>query len=477
MVTETTAGPTSSAGRAAVLTATTLGLALSMFNSTIVNTTIPEIGPAFHASSSELQWISSLYTLCYAALLLPGGALSHRLGRRAAFLLGIAGFALGCLMCSVAPSLAVMLTGRVVQAVGAAAMLPQTLTILVFEYADPAARARAVGIWAGGASLGLSAGPVLGGVIVSISSWRFCFGLSMLLAVVTLSLGWTAIPGDRHGRPAQSPPIDVRGACLSATALAALVFGLIESTDRGWASPVILASLAAFVVLLTAFVLLEHRLGVRDRNPLMPLRLWRSGGFVAANVAALVYFITFFAVLYFYSIDLQDARGHSALVAGLAFLPMTLVMAAVGPVAGRLVAAYGALRVLVAGLAVAAAGCVLLAFLAHDASLLDLEWRFAVVGAGAGLISSPASTAAVSSVPAAVSGSASAVYNTVRQLGSTLGVAAVGVIVGATDAPGFANRLDRAMVVLACLLAAAGLLCVALAGAGHTPRAGRRAPR
>lgn len=463
-----------STGRAAVLTATTLGLTLSMFNSTIVNTTVPAIGPAFHASSSELQWISSLYTLCYAALLLPGGALAHRLGRRTAFLAGIAGFAVGCLLCAVAPTLPVLLAGRVVQAVGAAVMLPQTLTILVFEYAEPAARARAVGIWAGGASLGLSAGPVLGGIIVSISTWRFGFGLSMLLAVVTLVLGWAAIPPERHGPPERVPALDVRGACLSVVTLTALVYALIESSARGWTSPVIWASLGVFTLMLAAFLLLEHRLALRGRTPLMPLRLWCSSGFVAANVAALGYFITFFAVLYFYSIDLQDVRHHGPLAAGLAYLPMTLLMAALGPVAGRLVAAYDPGRVLVLGLVVAALGCVLLARVPDSAPLLDLEWRLAVVGAGAGLISSPASTAAVSSVPASESGTASSVYNTIRQLGSTLGVAAVGAIVGPTDAARFSDGLDRAMVVLGAMLGVAAVLCLVLTRGAGRPRVGRQ---
>lgn len=439
-----------------------LGLALSMFNSTIVNVMIPAIGGSLGSSSSQLQWISSLYTLVYAALLLPGGALGNRLGRRTAFLVGISGFAVGSLLCAVAPGFAVLLAGRVVQAVGAALMLPQTLSILVHEYADPRARARAVGIWAGGASLGLAAGPVLGGLVVQATSWRLGFVLSLVLALATVALSWVAVPPARHGRPDDVPAVDLVGAVFSVISLTALVFGLIESSGRGWSSPVILGALATFAVTLAAFLLLQARAARRGDPPLMPLRLWRSRGFIAANLTGLVYFVTFFAVLYFYSVDLQASRGYSALAVGLSFLPLTLVVAILGPVAGRLTGAFGAGPVMVAGLIVAAAGCALLALAGHGAGLLDLQWRLAVVGIGSGLISSPASTAAVSSVPAADSGSAAAVYNTFRQIGSTLGVAAIGVVVGPTDAATFQAGLTHAMWVVAALAAVNALLARAL---------------
>jgi len=450
------------ASRVAVLTAMCLGLALSMFNSTIVNVMVPAIGDSLGSSSSQLQWISSLYTLVYAALLLPGGALGNRLGRRTAFLSGISGFAGGSLLCAVSPGFAVLLVGRVVQALGAALMLPQTLSILVHEYADPRARARAVGIWAGGASLGLAAGPVLGGLVVAATSWRLGFVLSLVLALVTIALSWVAVPVARHGRPAHVPAVDLAGGILSVICLTALVFGLIESSARGWGSPLILAAFGVSAVALAAFLWAQARAALLGQAPLMPLRLWRSPGFIAANVTGLVYFVAFFAVLYFYSVDLQDSRGHSALVAGLSFLPLTLVVAVLGPIAGRLTGAFGTGPVMVAGLVVAAVGCALLALASHDASLADLQWRLALVGIGSGLISSPTSTAAVSSVPAADSGSASAVYNTFRQLGSTLGVAAIGVVVGPTDRPTFPSGLEHAMGVVAGLLVVTALLAAVL---------------
>jgi len=455
-----------------------LGLALSMFNSTIVNVMVPAIGDSFGSSSSQLQWISSLYTLLYAALLLPGGALGNRLGRRRAFLVGISGFAGGSLVCAVAPGFAVLLAGRVIQAVGAALMLPQTLSILVHEYADPRARARAVGIWAGGASLGLAAGPVLGGIVVAASTWRLGFVLSVLLALATIVLGWSAVPASRHGRPPDAPVIDLLGAAFSVISLTALVFGLIESSARGWGSVVILGAFAIFALALAAFLLSQARAERRGEPPLMPLRLWRSPGFIGANITGLVYFVTFYAVLYFFSLDLQVTRHDSALVAGLSFLPLTLVVAILGPIAGRLTATFGTGPVMVAGIVVSALGCALLAGTSEHFTLLDLQWRLAVLGIGSGLLSSPTSTAAVSSVPAAHSGSAAAVYNTFRQVGSTLGVAAVGVVVGPTDAASFGAGLDRAMWAIAGLLMVNGALTWTLmrrqAGTGSGRIRGRR---
>lgn len=449
-------------GSPTVLLTMCLGLMLSMFNSTLVNVTLPAIGTSFAASTTQLQWISSAYTLCYAAMLLPGGAVGNRWGRRRAFLVGIGVFLLASVVCAIAPGLAVLLVGRVAQALGAAWMLPQTLATLVHEYADLRARSRAVGVWAGVASLGLSAGPVLGGVILSITTWRAGFWLCVVLAALTVALGVVAVPASRHGRPAEAPSVDLVGAGLSVVGLTALVFALIESGTHGWDSPLIWVCLAVFVVGALAFVALQERMTRRGEVPLMPLRLWRSRGFVAANVAGLVYFLAFYGILFFFSLDLQQVRGHSALATGLSFLPMTLVMAVLGPVAGRLTSRYGALRVLTLGLVIAAVGSLLLGLLPHEAGLADLEWRLAVVGLGAGLMSSPMSTAAVSSVDAAHSSTASAVHNTFRQIGATLGVAALGVVVGATAAPGFAAGLDHAMLVVAALLACCAALTAAL---------------
>ncbi|WP_433288875.1 MFS transporter [Pseudonocardia sp. CA-142604] len=447
-----TAGNTASLRSAtALLIAMCLGLMLSMFNSTLVNVTLPDIATSLRVSATELQWVSTIYSLCYAAMLLPGGALGNRLGRRNAFLAGIGVFVVGSLGCAAAPDLAALLAARVAQALGAATMLPQTLAILVHEFDHASVRSRAVGIWAGLASLGLAAGPVLGGAIVSISSWRWGFLLSVLLGAATLALALPAVPQSRHGRTPGAPTVDLPGAALSVVALAALVFGLIESTDLGWDSPFIVLAFIASALAIAGFLLLEHTLGRRGTHPIMPLDIWRSRHFVAANLAGLAYFFCFFGILYFFSIDLQQQRGFTPLITGIAFLPMMITIAVLGPVAGRLGARFGSTRVLTAGLLIGGVGCFLLAFPAHSDSLLGVESQLLIVGIGCGLMSSPTSNLAVSSVERRHSSTASAVHNMCRQIGATLGVA---VLAGVVSASEFATGLDHAMAVLGALLAA-----------------------
>jgi EmrB/QacA subfamily drug resistance transporter len=463
-------------GSAAVLTAVCLGLMLSMYNATLVNVMLPDIRVAFHASETGLQWVAALYSLCYAALLLAGGALGERLGKRMTFLGGVAVFTIGSAACGAAPTLGFLLAARAVQAVGVAALIPQTLSILVTEYTDPARRARAVGIWAGAASLGLAAGPVVGGAITSVANWRAGFILSVVIGVITLALGFRVIPRARYGRPAQAATPDFMGAGLSTLTLAALVYGLIESATLGWGSPLIIGALALAAVAAAGFTATQHAAARRGRQPLMPLDMWRSQRFIGANLSALAYFVMLYGILYFYSIDLQQYKHYSTLAAGLTFLPMTILMALLGPVAGRLSARFSTTPVMVAGLLVAAAGSLSLALLPSQGSVIDVGWRFALIGIGAGLMNSPMSNTAVSSVAVRHSGAASATHNTFRQIGGTLGVAALGTIVVAARrsatvgaAASFGSGLGHAMAVVAVLLAICAVI-VAVIGKKRTGR-------
>ena len=446
-----------------------LGLLLSMYNATVVNVMLPDIRVSLHASETGLQWVAALYSLCYAALLLAGGALGERLGKRKTFLGGVAVFTIGSAACSAAPSLGFLLAARAVQAVGVAALIPQTLSILVTEYTDPGRRARAVGIWAGAASLGLAAGPVVGGAITGVANWRAGFMLSVVIGLITVALGLRVIPRARYGQPAHPVRPDFLGAGLSTLTLAALTYGLIESGTLGWSSPLIIGALALTAAAAAGFIATQHAAGRRGRQPLMPLELWRSHRFIGANLSALAYFVMLYGILYFYSLDLQQFKHYSTLAAGLTFLPMTILMALLGPVAGRLSARFSTTPVIVAGLLVAAAGSLALALLPTDGSVADVGWRFALIGIGAGLMNSPMSNTAVSSAAVRHSGPASATHNTFRQIGGTLGVAALGTIVaaghhatgGATAA--FPTGLGHAMTAVSAILA---LCAVIVAGLG-----------
>jgi EmrB/QacA subfamily drug resistance transporter len=456
-----------------VLTALCLGLLLSMYNATVVNVMLPDMRASLHASETGLQWVAALYSLFYAALLMAGGALGERIGKRMTFLGGVALFTIASAACAAAPTLGLELVARAVQAVGVAALIPQTLSILVTEYKDPARRARAVGIWAGAASLGLAAGPVVGGAITSVASWRVGFMLSVVLGVITVALGFLVIPRARYGRPAHAPAPDLMGAVLSTLTLAALTYGLIQSATLGWGSPLIIGALVVTVAAAAGFIATQHAAVRHGRQPLMPLELWRSPRFIGANLSALAYFIMLYGILYFYSIDLQQYKHYSTLAAGLTFLPMTILMALGGPIAGKLSARFSTKPVMVAGLLVAAAGSLALALLPTDGSVADTGWRFALIGIGAALMNSPMSNTAVSSADARHSGAASATHNTFRQIGGTLGVAALGTIVaaghhgtgGATTA--FPTGLSHAMTTVAAILALCAVINAVLGKKQH----------
>jgi MFS family permease len=357
-----------------------------------------------------------------------------------------------------------------------AALIPQTLSMLVTEYADPARRARAVGVWAGVASIGLAAGPVVGGAITQVASWRAGFWVSVALGAVTVAAGLRVISRRRYGRPARPAAPDLAGTALSVLALGALVYGLIESSALGWGSPAIVGALALAVAAAAGFAASQRRAERRGRQPLMPLGLWRSGRFAAANLSAVGYFVMLYGILYFYSIDLQQCRHYSTLGAGLAFLPMTVLMAVLGPVAGRLSARFTPVRVMVAGLVLAAAGSLCLALAPASGSALDLGWRFALIGLGAGLMNSPMSNTAVSAAGPAHSGAASATHNTFRQIGGTLGVAALGTIVAAghhataVGPAAFQAGLGHAFTAVAALLALCAVTVALLARTRNAKR-------
>jgi EmrB/QacA subfamily drug resistance transporter len=446
-----------------VLLAVCLGNALSMFNTTMVSVVLPDLQRDLEASPTALQWVSTSYTLAYASMLLPAGALGNRIGRRATFLLGIGIFVVASLACVAAPSPELLIAARVAQGLGCAILLPQTLTIIVDEFADAAGRARAIAMWSGLGSLGLVAGPVLGGLLVGLAGWRWGFAFSTVLGLVVLFIAHRTVPRERHGRIPGAPPVDLAGAITAVVALLALVYGLIESRNLGWTSPVIPGSLAIAGVAIVAFLRLEHVLGRRGRHPLMPLGLWRNRAFVAASAAGLVYFFMFFGVLFFLSLALQHG-GFSPLLTGVAFIPMLGAQSVVGLLSGRVVARFGPARVLVVGLAIAVVGTALLALLPASPTFADVEWRLAVVGIGSGLMSAPMSNLAVTSVDRAHSGTASATHTTFRQIGATLAIATLGLIPAADR---FGRGSETAMAVVAVLLGV-GAIVVAVLG---VPRA------
>lgn len=439
-----------------------LGTMISMFNSTLVNVLVPAIGLEFSVPAADLEWVSAAYSLAYGSLLLLGGAIGVRFGRRLGFLLGTSVFLLGSVLCGLAPSAGLLLAGRVLQGVGVAFLLPQTLAILSTEFADPRTRAKVIGLWAGVSSLGLAAGPVLGGLIQTTLSWRYGFILSFVLALLAAITGWFGVPRSRHGRPDREAPIDWLAIGVWVAGLGLALGSFILVGRPGVSDLGIVLALLLGCGLVAVFLVGQARAEAAGRRALMPPSIFSSPQFLTASFGGVSYFFMFFAVLYFYSVALQDVRGYSSLVTGALFLPMMVAAAVLGPVAGRLVARFGLLPIFLTGSAVGALGCITLALEPADAPLWDLEWRFALVGIASGLLSSTLSNLATEGMHGGMASTAAAVHSVFRQIGSTLGVVVLGLVIAAVSASDGTDFSVAGLHVAMWITAVVLLVCAAV---------------
>ncbi|UTI65129.1 MFS transporter [Paraconexibacter antarcticus] len=462
-----------------VLLVVTLAQILATATALVVAVAVPPLGRDFHASATALQWVIDVYVLVVASLLVAGGAAGDRLGRKDAFLTGLGCFALGSLACALAPSIGLLLAGRVLQALGPVLVLPASLAIVSDVFPDPRERARAIGLWGAGSGIGLASGPTFGGAIVDAVGWRGVFAVNLPICAVLALLGWRTIPRRRLAPP--SHRFDAAGAALLTAGVAALAFLIIEGRRRGWTSAVIVAAGVVAAGALAAFVAQERR----HPAPMVDPTLLRTRAFVVANVSGAVVFFTFTGVIVFMAAFLQQVRGETPGATGLYLLPFGASVALCAPVAGRLTGRLGPRLPILSGLTLACAATVLLrARLDVSLAAGDLWWTFALLGAGVGLSLPPMTVTAVTAVDLARTGMASAVHNASRQLGQTLGVAVIGAIVlgRAGRAADGGRRLRGADAVAwtaglhAALVVCAVLLGLALAGVAALVPRGRPAP-
>lgn len=435
-----------------VLAASTLGLSMVLLDTTAVNVALPAIQDDLGGGPGALQWIVNAYTLVFAALLLSMGALADRLGSRRVFLGGLAVFAAGSVGAVLAPTLGLLLAAQVVLGLGAAATLPASLSLIGSAYADPGARARAVGVWASGSAAAFALGPVLGGLAIDVVDWRAVFALNVPLAAAALALGLRVAPrGDGAHRP-----LDAAGQLAVVVALTALTFGLISAGDHGWGSAQVLGALALAAAAAGAFVRHERR----TASPMLPLALFADRGFSAAVGAGLLMNVAFYGELFFLTLFLQQGQGLSALETGLAFLPQPAMFMLVAPLTGRLVARRGPRAPLAAGAVASAAGALLLLGVDHGSGPL-LTTGLLLNGIGGGLVIPAATAGAVASAPRALVGIASAAFNAARQVGGVLGVAVLGTFV---VHGGFGAGMHEALAAAAILLAGVAALATLLPG-------------
>lgn len=450
------------------------GLFLAVVNFTVVSVALPAIGAGLRLSPTGLEWVVDAYVLVYASLLVAGGVMGDRQGRKGVFLLGVGIFGLGSLVTGLAPSAAFLLAGRVLQGLGPALLVPGSLTIIRSAFEDARQRAAAIGLWSMSSGLALAVGPLLGGVVVNGLGWRWVFLLNVPLSAALALLAARFVP--RLPRTPARHRFDWLGAGLVTAGLAALAFGVIQGQEGGWTSPLILASFAAGAAALAGFVAWERRLA----EPLVDVSLFRLPAFAAANLSALVVFFAFVGSIVYLSAYFQQVQGLSPLLAGLDVSAIGVPMALAAVASGRLVGRIGERVPMVGGLVVAAAGMLLLLRLGTDTGFGSVWWNLALVGAGAGLCGTPSSAIAMSSVDASRAGMASAVVNAMRQVGQVFGVAVLGALVFAglpaargggpfdsSQAALFVSGLHQALLTSGlALLAAAALAALLLWRAG-----------
>jgi len=441
-----TATATAAAGKAKaassepwILAATILGSSLSFIDGTVVNVALPTMQRDLRATGAEVQWVVEAYALFLAALILVGGSLGDRLGRCLVYAVGIGVFALASVWCGLAPNVTWLIIGRAVQGVGGALLVPGSLAIISASF-DGARRGKAIGTWSGFTTVTSALGPVLGGWLVQNASWRWVFFINIPLAALTLALVFWHVPESRD--EGEKGRLDVVGALLVTVGLGALVYGLIEwGATSNLGSPVVLGGLAVGVAALALFLLAEGR----ERNPMMPLSLFRSRTFSGANALTLLLYGGLGGALYFLPFNLQQVQGYSATAAGASLLPFTVVVFALSRWTGGLVGRVGARIPLTVGPLIVAAGFALFA----RPDLGGSYWAtyfpaVLVMSVGMALVIAPLTTTVMGAVEQSHSGLASGVNNAVSRTAGLLAIAVLGIAVAGS----FNNSLDSRLSAL-----------------------------
>jgi EmrB/QacA subfamily drug resistance transporter len=385
----------------------------------IVNVALPSIQRSLHFSDNGLQWVVNAYTLAFAGFLMLGGRASDLLSRRRVFLVGTALFAAASLVCAVADTQALLIGARSLQGLGAAVISAASLAIVTSSFAEGTERNRALGLWAAMGGIGGSAGVLLGGVLTQAFDWPAIFFLNVPIAIAVVFAGRSLIP---VAAPADHERnFDLPGAALISGGLGAIVFGIVRTDALGWGAPGVLLPIAAGVAMLALFALVEGRFA---RDPLIPLDVFRMPQLRAANLIVFLLFFAVFAMWYFVSLYLQKVQGDDALLAGISFLPLTLLVFAGSLTAPRLIARFGVRPTMMFGLSLATVGFLILATVTSTSAFVAAILPGGMlVTLGAGLSMVPATIAAVKGVPPEQNGLASGVVNTSRLIGGTFGIA------------------------------------------------------
>jgi EmrB/QacA subfamily drug resistance transporter len=404
------------------LGAVAFGLFMIMLDNTVVNVALPSIQSDLGIGISELEWVVNGYALTFAVLMLTGGKLADLYGRRRIFIVGLVIFTLSSLACGLASSAGVLIAARIVQGVGSALMNPATLSIITATF-PPRQRGMAIGIWAGVSAMALAIGPLVGGVLTEQIDWSWIFFINIPVGILAIVVARLVIKESRDESEEQR--LDLPGLLSSGLGLFALTYGLIEGNNHGWTSARIVTSFVVAAVALVAFVLLERN----QRIPMLDLSLFKNPTFAGANTIMLLVALAMFGIFFFVSLYVQNILGYSATKAGATFLPMTIMIILLAPVAGKVSDRFGSRWPVALGMTLVGTSLLIDATFAVDSTFWNLLPALVVGGVGMALAMAPTTAAAMGSVPVDKAGVGSAVLNSSRQVGGSLGIAVMGAIV------------------------------------------------
>ncbi|WP_328901746.1 MFS transporter [Streptomyces sp. NBC_00441] len=451
---------TGRAGATWALVITSVAGFMAALDNLVVTTALPSIRESLGGEMEELEWTVNAYTLTFAVLLMFGAALGDRFGRRRLFLTGLIVFTGASAAAALSPGINELIAFRAVQGVGAAIMMPLTLTLLTAAV-EPARRGMALGIFSAATGLAVASGPLIGGSLTEHISWQWIFWLNvpiglLLLPLARFRLAESYAPGAR---------LDVPGTLLVSGGLFGIVYGLVNANADGWTSPTVLTSLSAGIVLIGAFI----RHGFRGRKPMLPMQLFRDRGFFGINIASMLMYLGMFGAIFLLSQYLQGVLGYSPTEAGLRMLPWTGMPMLVAPIAGMLSDRFGGRPVVVTGLALQAVGLALFALvIAPDASYVSQLPALIIGGIGMALYFAPAASLVMSSVRPGDQGIASGANNALREVGGALGVAVLTTVFasqgGLESAQSFTDGTVPAVWIGSGVVALAALVALMIPG-------------
>jgi EmrB/QacA subfamily drug resistance transporter len=434
-----------------VLVATILGSGMAFLDSTVVNIALPHIGDEFHAGAASLQWIVNGYTLSLASLILLGGTLGDRFGRRRIFVLGVAWFAAASLLCGLAPNVQLLIAARVLQGVGGALLTPGSLAIIEASF-HPDDRARAIGAWSGLGGVAGAIGPFLGGWLVQAATWRLVFLINVPVAALVCVAALRGVPESRN--PDAARRIDTAGVLTVAAGLAGLTYGLTAWPERGGSSPIVIGALVVGVAGLLGFVLVERH----AQMPMLPLETFRSRAFTAANLVTFAVYAAMGGVLFLVVLNLQVVVHFTALSAGVSMLPLTVLMLLFSARSGALAQRIGPRIPMTVGPIVCACAMALFSRIgAHSTYVRDVLPAVVVLGLGLALTVAPLTATAIGSVDERHAGIASGVNNAVARAAGLLAVATLPLAAGLgggslTVAADLGPMYRRAMLICSVML-------------------------